>query len=148
MRNQASESEMEVLKVVWANPGSSSNAIYNALKTSQSWTNTTVKTLLSRLVQKGYLDVKQEGRRYLYYATNTENDAMFQRVDALANSLCVTNIGNVLVHLINNYDLSIEDHDKILNALQNKDFKASLKCSCVMNHSSCGCSDEDCACQK
>lgn len=149
MKNPASDSEMEVLKVVWGQEKPSSASIIEALSHSQSWSKTTIKTMIARLVQKDLLDVKQEGRKYTYYATLTEEEAMYQGVDTLAQSVCATNISNIINHLITTYDLSIDDKNNILNTLNHKDFKDKLECSCVMKHHlNCGCKTEGCSCKK
>lgn len=149
MKNLASESEMEVLKIVWGQENPSSASIIEALSQSQTWGKTTIKTMLARLVQKGLLEVKQDGRKYTYYATLSEEEAMYQRVDALAQSICATNMGNILTYLIDKYDLSIDDKNTILNTIDHKKFKNKVECNCVMKHHlNCGCKSEGCSCMK
>lgn len=149
MKNPASESEMEVLKVIWGQENSSSASIIEALSKKQSWGKTTIKTMLSRLVQKGLVSVKKDGRKYSYYATISESDVMFQSVDALANSICATNIGTIINHLITNYDLSFDDKSLLVESIRKKEFKEAVECSCVMKHHlNCGCKLKDCSCHK
>lgn len=149
MKNPASESEMEILKIIWGQENASSASIIEALSHNQSWGKTTIKTMLSRLVQKGLVSVKKEGRKYSYYATISEEDAMFQSVDALAKSICATNMGTIINHLIQNYDLSYDDKDALLTSINGKAFKETVACSCVMKHHlNCGCSSKDCSCHK
>lgn len=148
MKNLASKSETEVLKVLWSQPGSTSLEIHEALKPHQGWSTTTVKTLLSRLSQKGLVTTKKDGRRFLYFAISSENESMLDRIDSLMTTLCATNVGTVIQHLIEAYDLSVDDKEKLIQAINNKSFKDSLKCSCVMNHEACGCTQKECSCHK
>ncbi len=149
MKYQASESEMEVLKVVWGQEKATSKSIIEALSPSQDWSSTTIKTMLSRLVQKGILKVETQGRRFTYIATINESDVMYQRVDTLAESVCPTNIGSIITYLIENYDLSLEDESKINQAMNSKKFLQEIECNCVMKHHlNCGCQNMECSCHK
>lgn len=62
-----SETEWEIMKVVWAQAPCSAGQIIDALNAEDpSWHPKTVKTLLGRLLKKGALAFQKEGRAYLY----------------------------------------------------------------------------------
>ena len=61
-----SETEWEVMKVLWANSPLSAQEIINALSARDKWHPKTAKTLLNRLVKKKALGFSREGRAYLY----------------------------------------------------------------------------------
>ena len=54
------------MKVLWRTPDLGASEIADALEDSRDWNIRTIKTLLSRLVEKGALETRQDGRRYLY----------------------------------------------------------------------------------
>jgi BlaI family penicillinase repressor len=61
-----SEAESVVMAVIWrANP-IATEAIVAALKHHGKWQETTVKTLLNRLLKKGAIAAQKDNRRYLY----------------------------------------------------------------------------------
>ncbi|MEO0465919.1 MAG: BlaI/MecI/CopY family transcriptional regulator [Pseudomonadota bacterium] len=60
------DAELEVMKVLWASPGQSAADVHGKLEPSQNWSRQTVKTLLSRLVEKGALSTTSAGRAFLY----------------------------------------------------------------------------------
>lgn len=65
--NRISEAELEVMKVLWAEGQALPvTALREKLRTSRGWEPTTVKTLVTRLCQKGAL--KQEKKKVFYYA--------------------------------------------------------------------------------
>ncbi|MDJ0920302.1 MAG: BlaI/MecI/CopY family transcriptional regulator [Henriciella sp.] len=66
MTLQISTAELEIMKVIWRKPGIGASEVAEALEGQQDWNIRTIKTLLSRLVDKGALSIEQEGRRYLY----------------------------------------------------------------------------------
>jgi BlaI family transcriptional regulator, penicillinase repressor len=68
---QISDAEAQVMEVLWRSKPTqswSTEDIAHALRDSQSWQLTTVKTLLNRLLNKGAISAQQDGRRYLYSA--------------------------------------------------------------------------------
>lgn len=71
---QITDAELEVMKVLWVRPGLSAAEIHDALEDSQDWSRQTVKTLLSRLSEKGALTAAADGRRYLYAPAVTREE--------------------------------------------------------------------------
>jgi BlaI family penicillinase repressor len=69
-----SPAELKVLEVLWKSSPQSASQIIDKLKDSESWHNQTVKTLLSRLVDKKIISYKQEGNRYLYFPLLKKQD--------------------------------------------------------------------------
>lgn len=63
---QISPSELEVMKVLWSRAPRTAAEVAEILEPQTGWSDRTVKTLLSRLVDKGALSTESEGRRYLY----------------------------------------------------------------------------------
>jgi BlaI family penicillinase repressor len=62
-----SETEWELMKVVWAQAPCSAGQIIEALsRRDPTWHPRTVKAFLSRLVRKRALGFRKEGRAYLY----------------------------------------------------------------------------------
>ncbi len=62
-----SESEWQVMKVLWARSPVTANAVIDALAETCDWSGKTIRTLLTRLVRKKALGYKPSGRSYLYY---------------------------------------------------------------------------------
>lgn len=60
------EAELDVMNVLWTSPGMNAVDVFKALSDTKGWSVHTVKSLLSRLVEKEALMVEVEGRRYLY----------------------------------------------------------------------------------
>ena len=68
-----SESEWAVMKIIWNEPPKTLPDILNALKHT-AWSPTTIQTYLARLVKKGALTTKRQGKGYLYYPAISESD--------------------------------------------------------------------------
>ena len=73
---QISDSELELMKIVWASGGTALYAqiMEELAKAGRTWQKNTVITLLSRLVDKGLLKTSKIGRRNEYAALVTQAD--------------------------------------------------------------------------
>ena len=68
-----SESEWMVMKIIWSEPPKTLQDILSALKHT-AWSTTTIQTYLARLVKKGALTTKRQGKGYLYFPVISESD--------------------------------------------------------------------------
>ncbi len=82
-----SESEWQVMKVLWARSPATANEVIEALAKTCDWSDKTIRTLLTRLVGKKALGYKPSGRSYLYYplveerqCVKAESRSFLQRV--------------------------------------------------------------------
>lgn len=70
-----SPAEWEVMRIVWTLGSAGSTEIIHILQQQKQWSESTIKTLLRRQVQKGLLTTTRQGRRFIYTATIAEKDA-------------------------------------------------------------------------
>lgn len=113
-----SEAEWEVMKIVWEKSSCTSSEITESMKNTTDWKPKTIKTLISRLVNKEVLGFKEDGRRYIYYPLLKEAECV-----KAANESFLTRVYNgafkkMLVNFISEVDLSkddIEDLKRILD---------------------------------
>lgn len=68
-----SESEWEVMKVIWRDPPKTLPEILYGMK-GTGWSTTTIQTYLARLVKKGALTTERQGKGYLYYPAISEQN--------------------------------------------------------------------------
>ena len=62
-----SESEWQIMKMLWAKSPSTANEIVEALSATTTWKPKTIKTLLNRLVKKQAIGYEKKSRQYHYY---------------------------------------------------------------------------------
>jgi len=63
-QKRISQAELDVMDVLWAESPQAASDVAGKLS-EKDWNIRTVKTLLSRLVEKGVVGTEQDGRRYL-----------------------------------------------------------------------------------
>lgn len=68
-----SESEWQVMKIIWSHSPRTLPEILDSLRQS-GWSKTTIQTYLARLVKKGALYTTRRGKGYLYYPAISESD--------------------------------------------------------------------------
>ena len=66
MSKRISQAELDVLEVLWTESPMAASDVADKLADDKDWNIRTVKTLLSRLVEKNAVGTEQDGRRYLY----------------------------------------------------------------------------------
>jgi len=71
-----SDAEWEVMKICWLKSACTANEIVRALEHNTHWKPNTVKTLIGRLVKKGALGYKEEGKLYIYYPLVAEEECI------------------------------------------------------------------------
>ncbi|WP_208560682.1 CopY/TcrY family copper transport repressor [Marinilactibacillus kalidii] len=140
--NQMTPSEREVMKVVWANPQTTSKYISQVLEEKKAWKPATTKTLIGRLVKKYYLTTIEEGRKYRYEAMVSEQENLQDTSNALLNQVCTKKRGKVLYQMIDNTTLSIEDIEQLEQLLKNKKPLAPKVLACECTPGQCDCHTE------
>lgn len=69
-----SEAESVVMRIFWARGTLLTEEVVAALQSHQKWQESTVKTLLNRLLNKGALCARKDNRRYVYSPVLTQDE--------------------------------------------------------------------------
>ena len=72
---ELTEAEWSVIKAVWENEPCTAPAIQEKLFQPTGWTYSTVRTLMDRMVAKGVLRAKKEGKLTIYHSAVTRAQA-------------------------------------------------------------------------
>jgi len=115
MIQQVSDSELELMKIVWAKGGSALYAqiMEELTRTGRTWQKNTIITLLSRLVEKGLLKTNKIGRRNEYTAIVSESDYQTAQTQTLLDKLYAGNAKGLVATLIQCEMLSATDYEEL-----------------------------------
>lgn len=113
MTLQISPAELEIMKVLWRKPGLGASEIADALEDSQDWNIRTIKTLLSRLVEKGALATEQDGRRFLYRPLIEKGTYQKKAASQFVDRLFGGKAAPLIAHLADARGLSDEDIEEL-----------------------------------
>ena len=113
MSLQITPAELEVMNVLWKRPGIGASEIVDALERDQDWSPRTVKTLLSRLVEKGALETTADGRRYLYRPLIDKRDYQKKEAGQLIDKLFGGRAAPLVAQLADARGLSEDDIEEL-----------------------------------
>lgn len=115
MIQQISDSELELMRIVWARGGTAlyAHIMEDLEKAGRTWQKNTVITLLSRLVEKGLLRTSKLGRRNQYTALVTEADYPAAQAQTLLNKLYEGSAKGLVSTLIERELLSAADYEEL-----------------------------------
>ena len=115
-----SEAEWDVMKVVWDHEPIAASDVADKLAAERQWHPQTVKTMLTRLVGKGALAYKSEGKRYLYRAKISRDACVRQESRSFLSRVFDGSVTPAVVHLLTHSKLS-DDELKQLRRLLDAD---------------------------
>ncbi len=114
-KRQLSDSELELMRVVWSRGGRARFAqVMEALAAQgKDWKANTVLTFLSRLVEKEMLAVEKNGRLNVYVALLREEDYADQQTRSFLDRVYGGNAGRLVSSLLKQDCLTAEDLDEL-----------------------------------
>ncbi|MGH8326168.1 MAG: BlaI/MecI/CopY family transcriptional regulator [Steroidobacteraceae bacterium] len=104
-----SEAESAVLAVLWEKGTATAEAVAAALAKPRGWQDSTVKTLLGRLLRKGAARAEKDGRRFIYSPTLAREDWLSQESDSLLDRLYGGRVAPLVAHFSRHRKLSKRD---------------------------------------
>lgn len=100
-----SEAEWEIMKVIWAHAPCSAADIIQRLA-DPSWHPKTIKTFLGRLVSKGAVEFRKEGRAYVYFPLVSEKQCVSAASESFLQRVFGGALKPMLAHFVEQKKLS------------------------------------------
>ena len=129
-RAPVSDTELEVLKVLWDRPAGTVREILEELQPHKRWAYTTLQTLLNRLQTKGYVRSDKSGAAHVYRAVVSRDQLLQQRLNDLSHKLCEGTASPLLLALVEGVRFTPQEIDrlrKLLDQLEEPDEPRSRK---------------------
>ena len=115
-----SESEWEVMRVLWIESPLTANMIVEKLTATTHWKATTIRTLINRLVEKNVLGYEKKGREYNYYPLVAEVDCIRAESNSFLRRVYSGALNPILSAFMENEELSPEDVEELKRVLRKK----------------------------
>jgi len=112
------EAEHAVMEALWERPGLTATDVCEAVCAARGWSLATVKTLLSRLVQKGAVAARPDGRRYLYSPAIAREAYVGTESRRLVDRLFGGSAASLFAHLAETEALDDSELDEIERLLR------------------------------
>jgi BlaI family transcriptional regulator, penicillinase repressor len=124
-RKDLSRAEWKVMKIVWELKKAMAREVYTIAGDEHSWTPATVKTILKRLVDKGYVSTTKVGNGFVYRPAEPALSALQSAADSLMTNAVNELTGPLLAHMVERVSLSEDDLDVLQKLIDAK--KKSLE---------------------
>jgi BlaI family penicillinase repressor len=105
--------ELEIMKIVWLRESVTVRDVYEAILEKRKVAYTTVMTMMKILEQKGYLRKKQADRAHIYTPAQPQRKVIGAMVRDFVNRVFNGSAEPLLVHLVEEHDLSPQDLEEI-----------------------------------
>jgi BlaI family transcriptional regulator, penicillinase repressor len=105
--------ELEIMKIVWERESATVREVYEALLEKRKVAYTTVMTMMKILEQKKYLKKTMADRAYVYRPAQPKGKVIAAMVREFVNRVFNGSAEPLLVHLVQEHNLSREDLDEI-----------------------------------
>lgn len=113
-----SDAEYAVMEALWQCSPQSAAEVCDHVAAARGWTMPTVKTLLARLVAKGALETRADGRRFLYTPLIERSAYLGTESRRLVDRLFGGRAAPLFAHLAESEQLTDEDIAEITRLLQ------------------------------
>ncbi|MCX7747362.1 MAG: BlaI/MecI/CopY family transcriptional regulator [Clostridia bacterium] len=117
---QISETEWQVMKVIWTKSPITASLVISQLEESTNWKPKTVKTLLGRLVKKNALGFEKENREYLYYPLVSEQDCVKAENQSFLKRVYDGAFNVMFARFLEEQQLSDKEIDELKRILEEK----------------------------
>jgi predicted transcriptional regulator len=118
-RISISDAESQVMEVLWRQPASlPAEEVVAALAVERDWQEATVKTLLNRLLKKGAVSARKDGRRYLYSSVLTRDEWVTSESSGLIDRLFGGRLSPLVAHFGKQHKLSKEELDELSRLIE------------------------------
>lgn len=124
-----STAEFEIMRAIWSNEPIHTKDIITILKATHDWSDSTVKTLLARLVNKGVVGISKNGNKFQYYSTFDKTKYVEHEMYTLLSKVCNKTKMQVLIDMISSINMSEEDY-RTLSTLLSEKQTSKIECDC------------------
>lgn len=121
MIQQISDAELEIMKIVWANPERTTYFAYlmdELAAKGKVWQKNTLITLLGRLINKGFLKAKKTGRRNEYTPLVSETEYQTAQTKNFLDKIYEGRAKGLISNLIQSDLLEADEYEDLKRLLE------------------------------
>ncbi len=118
-----SDAEWEVMRVLWARGEATAGEVAEEVRRDRTWSERTVKSLLSRLVKKRALGYEAEGNRYRYRPLVTEEECVREASRSFLDRVFGGTGASAVLAFVREADLTKEEREELLRLLEEEEEK-------------------------
>jgi predicted transcriptional regulator len=108
------------MRVIWDSGSASVDAVHEVLSRTRTLKETSTRTLLRRLEQKGYIGHKEIGRAYVYHAAEPASSVAARAVRLIIDRFCRGSVEELVSGMVDAEVLSKSEIEQIQGILAKK----------------------------
>ncbi len=120
IRAPLTELEGEVMQSVWNTGPSTVESVHAVVSRKRALKEATIRTLLRRLEQKGYLRHDESGRAYVYQAVEPARSLAARAVRQIIDRFCRGSVEELVAGLVDAKALSPAELDRLESFVRNR----------------------------
>ena len=122
MKNKSiSNSEWNIMKILWQTPKLTLRQIYEKTGAAEGWSYTTVRTLVTRLVEKEAVAADKSGANFKYYPLLSENECKNSEVKNFIDKVFDGKKSTLMVSLTKDSKLTEEETKTLMSLIEKID---------------------------
>ena len=122
MNNKSiSNSEWKIMKILWQTPNLTLRQIYEKTGAAEGWSYTTVRTLVTRLVEKEAVAADKSGANFKYYPLLSENECKNSEVKNFIDKVFDGKKSTLMVSLTKDSKLTEEETKTLMSLIEKID---------------------------
>ena len=94
--------EQFIMDYVWSHPNCTAEMCREGLASQRNLKDSTIRTILRKLEEKGYVTHAVDGRTFVYRAVDTKRNVAVQAAKQLIDRFCDGSVEELLVGLVDN----------------------------------------------
>jgi BlaI family transcriptional regulator, penicillinase repressor len=114
------EVEQLVMDYIWTHGPSSSEACREALASSRPMKDSTIRTVLRRLEEKGYLTHETQGRTFIYQASDARQSVAVRAVKGIIDRFCGGSAEQLVLGMVDGAVLSRKQLERLARRIDEK----------------------------
>jgi BlaI family transcriptional regulator, penicillinase repressor len=113
VRPPLTDLENDLMQAVWDGGTCTVEGVHRIVSRKRNLKETTIRTLLRRLEQKGYLKHESDGRAYVYRAVEPARSLAARAVRQIIDRFCQGSVGELVSGMVEAKVLNKEDIDQL-----------------------------------
>ena len=114
------EAEWRIMNVLWGRHPASARDVMESLAGEVDWAYTTVKTMLTRLVEKGVLEAEMRANTAYYTPLLERKDARRSALRGLLDTAFDGTFGTMMHFLVSNEELSEQEREELVKLFRER----------------------------
>jgi BlaI family penicillinase repressor len=127
LRSPFTDLEQAVMSSVWRRGAATAGQIRQDLAPTRKLQESTVRTLLGRLENKGHLKHKVEGRTYVYSSVDEPRNLAIRAVRQIIDRFCAGSAEQLIAGMVDNDVLDAAQLRRLADEIENNPSGGSLK---------------------